>query len=152
MSSVTKPIASGSSAVPSSRPAGGSARQVSSSQFNSVSELYAQTGVRGEDESRSFENFNQSNHGEQNQSQRQPHTLKLQGTSRTFAMLFEDAQSDYNRSGFDDDGDYGADPFAKPAKPAFQAYMERATSTYELSTRAINGETKNRGGSINLAM
>ncbi|WP_417821101.1 hypothetical protein [Terasakiella sp.] len=150
MSSVAKPIASGNTSVPSSRPAGGSARQISSSQYNSVSELYAQAGVRGEDESRSFENYSQGQ-GQQNQSQQQPHTLKLHGTSRTFAMLFEDAQSDYDAGNLGESS-YNADPFARPGKPAFQAYMERATSTYELSTRAIKGELKNRGGSINLAM
>jgi hypothetical protein len=147
MSSVTKPITAGSSPVASSR-AGGSTRQVAS-QYGAVSELYAQTGVRGEDENRSFEDFNQGS-GSRNSSHEQPHTLKLHGTSRTFAMLFEEAQHEFD-SGRDEDAYFG-EQSVSGSKPAFLAYMERATSTYDTSTRAINGEYRNRGGSINIAM
>ncbi len=147
MSSVTKPIAAGSTPVATSR-AGGSTRQVAS-QYGTVSELYAQSGVRGEDENRSFEDFNQGSGG-RGSSHEQPQTLKLHGTSRTFAMLFEEAQHELN-AGPDEDSYFGEQSMSGK-KPAFLAYMERATSTYDTSTRAINGELKNRGGSINIAM
>ncbi|WP_135078090.1 hypothetical protein [Terasakiella sp. SH-1] len=143
MSSVTKPIAASTSPVASSR-AGSSVRQVAS-QFGAVSELYAQSGVRGDDENRNLDDFNGK--GQQQQRHEQPHTLKLHGTSRTFAMLFEDSQqgSSVGEDGYVGDG-------TGTGKPAFQAYMERATSTYDLSTRAVNGELKVRGGSLNIAM
>lgn len=151
MSSVTKPVTTTTTSVASSRPAGGSARQISASQYGTVSELVAQTGVRSEDESRSFENFNQGQ-GEHHQEREQPRTLKLNGTSRTFALLFEDTQQGYSSGDADGAGQYDDDGFSKPAQPAFQAYMERATSTYDSSIRAVNGEWKSRGGSLNLAM
>ncbi|MDV7338789.1 hypothetical protein RYZ26_04230 [Terasakiella sp. A23] len=148
MSSVTKPIAASTSPVTTSR-AGNAARQVSS-QYGAVSELFAQTGVRGEDENRGFEGYDQGQ-GHRNPSHEQPQTLKLHGTSRTFAMLFEEAQDEY-KSVNDDGGYYDSDGVNGGGKPAFQAYMAKATSTYDLSTRAINGETKNRGGSLNVAL
>jgi hypothetical protein len=149
MSSVTKPTAASTSPVASSR-AGNSARQVASN-YGPVSELYAQTGVRSEDENRGFEDFNQGSGG-RNPSHEQPQTLKLHGTSRTFAMLFEEASQEFNAVN-EDEGYYGEEFYASSGKPAFQAYMERATTTYETSTKAISGELKNsRGGSINIAM
>lgn len=151
MSSVTKPVTTTTTSVASSRPAGGSARQISSSNYGAISELAAQTGVRSEDESRSFENYNQGQ-GDRHQEREQPRTLKLNGTSRTFALLFEDTQQDYDTGDSDGAGQYNEDGFAKPAQPAFQAYMERATSTYDTSIRAVNGEWKSRGGSLNIAM
>ncbi|NVJ91548.1 MAG: hypothetical protein HWE34_07810 [Methylocystaceae bacterium] len=148
MSSVTKPIAASTSPVTTSRPGSG-ARQVSS-QYGEVSELYAQAGVRGDEENRGFDGYGQGS-GQRDQSHEQPRTLKLHGTSRTFAMLFEDAQSDYAASG-DESSFYESDGSLTTGKPAFQAYMSKATSVYDLSTRAINGETRNRGKSLNVAM
>ncbi|NVK18202.1 MAG: hypothetical protein HWE30_05875 [Methylocystaceae bacterium] len=147
MSSVTKPIAASTSPVTSSRP-GSSSRQVSS-QYGAVSELYAQTGVKGEEDNRGFDGYDQ-NQGQRNPSHEQPPTLKLHGTSRTFAMLFEDTVDDYSSSAGEGNGYEQA--YAGGNKPAFQAYMSRATSTYDLNTRAINGETKYRGGSLNVAL
>jgi len=149
MSSVTKPVAASTSPVTSSRPGAGSARQVSS-QYGAVSELFAQSGVRGEDESRGFEDFNQGK-GDRNPAHDQPPTLKLHGTSRTFAMLFEDVRDEYG-SGGSDDGYFGEDAAVGGGRPAFQAYMAKATNTYDLSTRVVSGDTKNRGGSLNIAM
>lgn len=148
MSSVTKPVQASTSPVAASR-TGNSSRQVSS-QYGPVSELYAQAGVKGDEDNRGYENFNQgSDH--RNPSHEQPQTLKLHGTSRTFAMLYEEAQHEFNISN-EEDGYYSGDENQISGKPAFQAYMERATNTYDLSTRAINGELKNRGGSLNIAM
>lgn len=150
MSSVTKPIAaSNTSPVTSTRSGSTSARQISSS-YGAVSELYAQTGVRSEDEPRDFDDFN--NHsGQRNPSHDQPQTLKLHGTSRTFAMLFEAQQDEYSDAA--DDRYIDANGFETSGnKPAFQAYMAKATSTYETSSRAVNGEWKSRGGSLNVAL
>ncbi|WP_069185682.1 hypothetical protein [Candidatus Terasakiella magnetica] len=147
MSSVTKPVAASTSPVASSR-SGNSARQVAS-QSGLVSELFAQTGVKGEEENKGFDNFNQGQQ-HRNNSHEQPHTLKLHGTSRTFAMLFEESQHEANA--LSEEGYYDEENSATSGKPAFQAYMARATSTYETSTRAISGELKVRGGSLNIAM
>lgn len=144
MSSVTKPIAASTSPVTSSRPAG-SSRQIAS-QYGPVSELYGQTGVKSEGENPGFDDFG---HGQRhNQSHEQPQTLKLHGTSRTFAMLFEDANTEetsLNDNYFGEEG-------APTGKPAFQSYMAHATTVYDQSTRSINGEGRSRGGSLNLAM
>ena len=148
MSSVTKPLAASTSPVSSSRLASNS-RQVSSN-YGSVSELYAQTGVSGEGEQPGFDEFGQSNDGRSRNRYEQPQTLKLHGTSRTFAMLFEETNEGYRAA--NDDAYYDADGGPAGGKPAFQAYMANATSTYDLSTRVISGENKNRGGSINIAM
>jgi len=146
MSSVSKPVAASTSPVTTSRP-GSSSRQVSS-QYGAVSELFAQTGVKGEEDNRGFDGYDQ-NQGRRNPSHEQPPTLKLHGTSRTFAMLFEDSVDDYSNAN-NQGSAYGQD-YGRSNKPAFQAYMNQATSTYDLNTRAINGETRNRGGSLNIA-
>jgi len=144
MSSVTKPIAASTSPVTSSRP-GSNSRQIAS-HYGAVSELFGQTGVKSEGESPSFEDF--GNGSGRNPSHEQPQTLKLHGTSRSFAMLFEEAsaeQTSLSDSFFGEEG-------APSGKPAFQSYMAHATHVYDQSTRAINGESRNRGGSLNLAM
>ena len=146
MSSLAKSVSASSSPVVTSRP-GTSARQVSST-FGAVSEVYAQTGVKGDEDNRGFDDLGQGGQHGQNPSHEQPQTLKLHGTSRNFAMLFEtteDQSSSFDDGGFLDDGR------STSAKPAFQAYMMKATSTYDSSTRAINGENRNRGGSLNIA-
>lgn len=148
MSSVTKPLAASTSPVTSSSRPGSNSRLVSSS-FGSVSELAAQAGVNGEGEQPGFEEFGSGN-GRHESGQQQPKTLKLLGTSRTFAMLFEETSDDYYAAN-DGVGAFGTEG-GTSGKPAFQAYMTNATSTYDLSTRVINGETKNRGGSLNIAM
>lgn len=145
MSSVTKTVSASTSPVTTSRPGSG-ARQVSS-QFGAVSELYAQTGVRGEEENRGFDGFDQRQ-GQHNPSHEQPQTLKLHGTSRTFAMLFEDVREEYGNVA--NDGNIAGQGYGG-AKPAFQAYMARATATYDTNTRAVSGEGKSRGGSLNVA-
>lgn len=144
MSSVTKPIAASTSPVSSSRP-GSNSRQIAS-QYGAVSELFSQTGVKSEGESPSFEDFGSGSN--RNPSHEQPQTLKLHGTSRTFAMLFEEAnteQTSLNDNFFGEEG-------APTGKPAFRSYMNHATNIYDQSTRAINGEPRNRGDSLNLAM
>lgn len=145
MSSVTKPLSATASPVQSTRP-GSSARAVAS-QYGSVSEIYAQAGVKGEDERPGYEDFNH-NQGNQQQTREQPQTLKLLGTSRTFAMLYEEANSEngYTSSAQGEDGQFVS------GRPAFQAYMNMATSTYDRSTSAVNGEYRNLGKSLNLAM
>ncbi len=150
MSSVTKPIAASTSPVTSSSRPGSNSRLVSSSHA-SVSELLAQTGVNGEGEQPGFDEFGSGDGHHQNGSQHQPNTLKLLGTSRTFAMLFEETTEDFYAAN-DDSGFYDNDGNLTGGKPAFQAYMNNATSTYDLSTRVVAGETKNRGGSVNIAM
>jgi hypothetical protein len=150
MSSVTKALATSTSPVTSSSRPGSNSRLVSSS-YGSISELSAQSGVNGEGEQPSFEEFGSGNGHHQDGSQHQPKTLKLLGTSRTFAMLFEDVANDFNVSK-DEQGYFDNNGNGLGGKPAFQAYMTNATSTYDLSTRVISGESKNRGGSLNIRM
>jgi hypothetical protein len=144
MSSVTKPVSASTSPIAPSR-SGGSTRQVSS-QYGAVSELFAQTGVKGEGQQPGFEDFGHG--GGRNHSHEQPHTLKLHGTSRTFAMLFEEANTEQTSLGDNFFGEEGA----PTGKPAFQSYMNHATSVYEQSTQSIITRGKIRGNSLNLAL
>lgn len=145
MSSFAKPVSSAPSPVAASRVSGG-ARSVASLDGGPISELFGQGGIRGEADNQNFENFNDDGR-RRDRGREQPTTLKLQGTSRSFTMLFEENTAE-DLSVSTGNREYGG----RTRKPAFQAYMNFATSLYDNNTRAIKGESNVRGGSMNIAM
>jgi len=144
MSTVNKTsVAPSASPVAAPRGTGAGARQP----LAPVSELNSQAGVSYQQQQNDFSNF--SDGGSKRRSyQEQPTVLKLSGTSRTFAMLFEQANDRYS---FDDDDDFSAHGDSG-GTPTFPAYVSYATERYDLANSAVSGENRQRGKSFNFSM
>lgn len=144
MSSVNKTtIAPNAASVAPSRAAGAGARQP----FTPITEAQAQTSVAYQQRENDFSNFGEGGSKKRGY-QEQPTVLKLSGTSRTFAMLFEQANERYSfedDEGFEDFEDSGS-------TPAFSAYVSYATNRYDLANSAVSGESRSRGRSFNFSL